>query len=156
MLLYLMRHGAAESPYTDSKRPLSGLGRQQVNRMAQLLAAETRPIDEIWHSTVLRARQTAEILSTQLGLQSRCYEKDGFKPNDSLEAGLTALEAAHLEKKPSLLIVGHLPYMPALVHALLGKIKLTQSVDFSEATIACIDCGSWNKKTLAWLQSPHQ
>jgi broad specificity phosphatase PhoE len=72
MKLYFVRHGQSEANVLNviSNRglvhPLTELGRQQAAQLAQSLAAV--PIARIYASPLLRARQTAEIISAALQL----------------------------------------------------------------------------------------
>jgi broad specificity phosphatase PhoE len=73
-LLFLIRHGATEAntrrPYVLQGRrtdlPLSEIGRRQAE--AARRALETRPIDHVFSSPLLRARQTAELLAEPHGV----------------------------------------------------------------------------------------
>ena len=69
--VWCLRHAEAEkvTPGTAPAvldKPLSVRGRHQASDAAQTLAAE--PITSIYSSTLLRARQTADLLATTLGL----------------------------------------------------------------------------------------
>ncbi len=72
MRLYLVRHGQSEANLLEviSNRglvhPLTNLGRQQAAELAQSLA--TVPIVRIYSSPLLRAVQTAEIISAALNM----------------------------------------------------------------------------------------
>ena len=71
MRLYFVRHGQSEANVQsvisnrDLPHPLTELGRQQARQLAQATAAV--PVARIYSSPLLRARQTAEILSAALG-----------------------------------------------------------------------------------------
>jgi len=71
MRLYFVRHGQSEANVQsvisnrDLPHPLTELGRQQAMQLAQAMAAV--PVTRIYSSPLLRARQTAEILSAALG-----------------------------------------------------------------------------------------
>ncbi len=71
MRLYFVRHGQSEANVQsvisnrDLAHPLTELGRQQAMQLAQAMAA--LPVTRIYSSPLLRARQTAEILSAALG-----------------------------------------------------------------------------------------
>lgn len=78
MKLYFIRHGESEantrhiisnraSPYHLTER-----GRQQAQQLAERLADV--PIDAIFSSPVLRARETAQILSTAFGVHYQVTE----------------------------------------------------------------------------------
>ena len=60
MNLFLVHHGDAVGPEIDPQRPLSAVGRANVDRLATLAAARGARPSVVWHSGKLRARQTAE------------------------------------------------------------------------------------------------
>ena len=70
MRLYCVRHGQSEANVLqvisnrDQPHPLTELGRQQAAQLAQSL--RDVPIAKIYASPILRARQTAEIVSAAL------------------------------------------------------------------------------------------
>ena len=70
MRLYCVRHGQSEANVLqvisnrDQPHPLTELGRQQAAQLAQSL--RDLPIAKIYASPILRARQTAEIVSAAL------------------------------------------------------------------------------------------
>jgi broad specificity phosphatase PhoE len=72
MRLYFARHGQSEANVLKvisnrgQQHPLTDLGRAQAAQLAQALLAI--PISKIYSSPLLRAQQTAEIVSTALGL----------------------------------------------------------------------------------------
>ena len=69
MHVYLVRHAKALSPDEDPKRPLSAEGREQAKSVARFLKRQQLVlVNEVWHSTKLRAKQTAEIFVKELAL----------------------------------------------------------------------------------------
>jgi len=114
-VIYLVRHGDAVQAQVDPARPLSPKGRAEVEATARALLKEGAKIDEIWHSTKLRARQTAEIIGQILGVR-KILEKEGLKPNDDPAPIAEILK--HIPK--TILIAGHMPFLADL-SALLGK-----------------------------------
>ena len=60
---YLVRHGAAAAGPDDRARPLTPEGRREIEVTAGALAARGVEVAEIRHSGLVRARETAEILS---------------------------------------------------------------------------------------------
>jgi phosphohistidine phosphatase len=113
MLLYLVRHGEAVAEEIDPARPLTEKGRAEVEATAKELKAEGARIDEIWHSTKLRAKQTAEIIARVLGV-SKVIEKDGLKPSDPVAPIAEPLR----QSGKTILIAGHLPFLPKLASLL--------------------------------------
>ena len=79
MLVYLIRHAHALDGADDVARPLSQRGREQVRALARLLGAHDifQPA-AIWHSPLVRARETAELLTRHAGLEIRLIEMAGL------------------------------------------------------------------------------
>jgi phosphohistidine phosphatase len=110
-MIYLMRHADAVSEEEDSARPLSARGRDQVARVcAALLGRPGFKPSEIWHSPLVRSRETAELLAKGLGLRAPLVETAGLRPNDD-PAGMAAVLAA---SKQDVAVVGHEPHLGVL------------------------------------------
>jgi len=136
----LVRHGEAASDKEDSRRPLSSVGRRQVEDLArQAKAAGVAPA-RILHSGILRAQQTAQVLAATLDPQE-VRAIDGLQPDDDPEP---AAELAG-ESEEDVMLVGHLPFLGVLSGMLLGANLETS---FSTATMACFERG--NRWKLLW------
>jgi phosphohistidine phosphatase len=128
MHLYLMQHGLALSNEADPERPLSDQGRAETLRVARAGARGGIRVDEIWHSTKLRAKQTAEILAQHLQPSGGLVELDGLAPMDDPEP-----MAARLAREDiTILVTGHLPFLERLADLLLpgggrGAVRFTNS-----------------------------
>lgn len=89
MRIYFARHGESEANILRVisnrgwKHPLTALGRTQAQALAERLKGEG--ITHIFSSPVMRAVQTAEILSTTLGLPFTTAEALRENDNGSLE-----------------------------------------------------------------------
>jgi len=114
-MIYLVRHGDTVPEERDPTRPLSEKGRAEVEATARALLKEGAKVDEIWHSTKLRAKQTAEIIAQILGVK-KTYEKEGLKPFDPVAPIAEMLKTAN----KTILIAGHMPFLGELAE-LLGK-----------------------------------
>lgn len=122
MNLYFMRHGSAveaddPSVANDNERPLTDKGVKRLRRAAHGLSRLEIPFDGILTSPVLRARQTAEIVATALGLESRLEEVAGLAPVSTVEHlrfGLT-----RYQDREHLLLVGHEPLLSKTISSLL-------------------------------------
>src|SRR5476649_1656074 len=81
MQLYLIRHAHALDAPDDFSRPLSSRGRAQVESLARHCRAHDllHPA-EVWHSPLLRARQTAQGLAAALGWKVLFQETDLLEP----------------------------------------------------------------------------
>jgi phosphohistidine phosphatase len=115
MKIYLVRHGDTVPEERDPTRPLSEKGRKEVEKTARALLQEKANIEEIWHSTKLRAKQTAEIIAQMLGVKN-VIEKEGLKPFDPPAPIAEMLKTTN----KTILIAGHMPFLADLA-GLLGK-----------------------------------
>ena len=89
MQLILIRHGEPDLSDGPEDPPLTVRGHRQAEETAARLALE--PIDRIVSSPLLRARQTAEPLAEQLGLQVDVVE--GVAEVDRWGANYVSVEA---------------------------------------------------------------
>jgi len=122
MNLYLMRHGIAveandPAVTLDNQRPLTNKGVKRLRRAARGLRRLEIPFDGILTSPVLRARQSAEIAATALGLESRLEEVSGLAPESTVEHLLFGL--TRYQDREHLLMVGHEPLLSQTISSLL-------------------------------------
>jgi phosphohistidine phosphatase len=126
----LIRHAEAAEHPVDVLRPLSARGREQTRRLGRLLAREGRfAPEEIWHSPLVRARETAAGLAAELGFKGAVGERPGLEPED--EADLTA-EWLRRETR-AVAVVGHEPHLTALVALLAGGNARALAAGFGKA-----------------------
>lgn len=118
-MLYLIRHADAVDLHPDEARPLSDRGRAQVKALAKFLGnSGAFEAEEIWHSSLVRARETAELLVKGLQFPGVCREVDGLRPEDDPHE--IARRVGKLDRAVAL--VGHEPFMSALASLLVtGK-----------------------------------
>jgi phosphohistidine phosphatase len=114
MFLYLVHHADAVGPGVDSQRPLSGYGLAQASWLAE--EARVRQVKPalIWHSGKLRSRQTAEAFLRICSPSAAFRAARGLLPGDPI---LWMENALALEEQ-DVLVVGHIPHLPALARAL--------------------------------------
>lgn len=143
-----MRHGQALSETVDPKRPLSRVGRDEVERVAGLAVGRKIGVSAIFHSGILRARQTAEILGEFLAPAS-VQQIAGLLPQDDPTIAKAELEFA----ESSVMLVGHLPHLNRLAMLLVNGGTDGQ-IEFSPATMICCsrNGGRWK---IAWALAPH-
>jgi phosphohistidine phosphatase SixA len=119
MTIYLMRHGQAAPKTevaTDGERPLSPEGRTEAYAAANGFKRLGLPVDRIWTSSLLRAWQTAELVSTVLGVSMEVCTALG--PEQDEEALFSALAGASQQR---LLLVGHQPGLERAILTLSGN-----------------------------------
>jgi phosphohistidine phosphatase len=118
MFLYLMRHGEAARPSPDQPPSLTPRGLSDVKKVAEHFRLGLYKVDNLWHSPLLRAKETAQAF---LGVLERpdiaVEEKEWLSPDSPPEEGLPQIKAF----KGSLLLVSHLPFLPNLSSLLLER-----------------------------------
>ena len=104
MKLYLVRHGEKEGWDRDS--PLAEIGVEQVKRLGKEL--KNKRIDKIYCSTWLRAKQTMDILKSDLGKISteytekiREHDHGDVRTREELEKKMVETGLTEYEFKPS-------------------------------------------------------
>jgi phosphohistidine phosphatase len=136
--LYLIRHGVSEERGDkwpdDAKRPLTADGMARMRKAARGLDRLGVTLDVILSSPFVRARQTAEIVSSRL---------TGHPPIVNCESlaigGTLAAVTADLEKhsrKTRIALVGHEPSLGELAARLIGSRR---AIELKKGAVARID-----------------
>lgn len=124
MLLTLVRHGDAEAPnhsLGDAGRCLSLRGREQARATGRALALQGARLTHVWTSPLVRAVQTTELMLTALAFDGIVEARGDLYPDSSPSSLREALDSLDsLDIDADVLVVGHMPYMPALAGELLG------------------------------------
>jgi len=114
MDIYLVQHGEAKLETEDPLRPLTDKGKNDVSTIAAEVAKKGVRVSQIFHSSKLRAKQTAEIFAPYLSV-ARVEEIKGIMPLDDPEEAKRLIEDAN----ENLMIVGHLPHLSKLASLLI-------------------------------------
>ncbi len=133
MIAYLVRHGDAVPAAENSERPLSPAGLEAVEQIARLARERQVRVSAIYHSGILRAKETAEIVAKYLMPPSGVKAIAGLLPDDDPMAGKAELEAA----TDPIMLVGHLPYMSRLAALLVRGDREAPVIEFQPAAIVC-------------------
>jgi phosphohistidine phosphatase len=151
MLLYLLQHGEAVPEAENPDRPLTAIGRADIERLGDFLVASKVRIDRIVHSGKLRAETSAAIIAQKLPNAPQIELHDRLLPGDSPEW----LADAVAGWKDDTLVVGHQPFMGRCVSRLILGKEPPVVVDFVPGTIACLArrgaTGAW---FLSWMMTP--
>lgn len=150
MFLYLVQHAEAKKEEEDSSRQLSEKGFQDISRVAAYVAQLNIKIDKIFHSTKLRAKQTAGILFENLKPMKGISEVDGLSPLDDPNIWAERLK----DLQENVLLAGHLPHLARLSALLLSGNADKNIVSFRMGGIVCLkkdDAGIWS---LQWMLTP--
>jgi phosphohistidine phosphatase len=129
MDVYLMQHGEAWPEQANPERPLTDAGRATVERVARRAAGLGLRPDEIRHSGILRARQSAEILATQLGAAGRLREEPGLRPQDPV-APVAERLLGRATEEVAVALVGHLPFLERLASRLVAGDEAAEVLAF--------------------------
>jgi phosphohistidine phosphatase len=106
-------------------------------------------VSAIFHSGILRAEQTAEIMARHLVPELGVRRITGLAPQDD-----PAIAKAELETSQApVMFVGHLPHMSRLSSLLIHGELDSGVVEFAPATLVCVvyEDSRWQ---LAWVLSP--
>jgi phosphohistidine phosphatase len=146
MKLYIMRHAQASfrAP-SDRERPITESGIKQTNDLLLVNRDQISDINLIWCSDLLRAKQTAGLVSEALKIEAT--EKPFLSPDGDLRLVLAELEK--LSSDDCLLVVSHQPLVGELVSALLnGNIHQAHPYATSEVLALELDVVGLGMATL--------
>ncbi|MBI3005187.1 MAG: phosphohistidine phosphatase SixA [Ignavibacteriales bacterium] len=151
MLIYLLRHGdAAQNPSLhDRERPLTELGQQQAETVADFLKRSHTSINAILCSPLQRAREMAAPVQRHLDIRNFRLSEYLIPGNDVRQL-LAQINADSVE---SVLLVGHEPLLGELT-SLLVTTANDLKVEFKKGTLALIEAGSPVREAqgvLKWL-----
>ena len=124
MNIFILRHGIAVEPGSpgfekDSARPLIPRGERRLRSASEAMKKLELSFDLILSSPFVRAKQTAEIIASELKLKKRVEFFGGLVPGGNSKALIYALN----ELKPSpenVLLVGHEPSLSRLISLLVS------------------------------------
>lgn len=124
MQLLLIRHAIAEdaklfacSSSNDTDRPLTEAGRKRMRKGANRLRSQVQTIDVLACSSLLRARETAEIVSRAFGDISVAEREDLAPDSDKMNSLLDWLKSC--APTETVALVGHAPHLLSLAGMLL-------------------------------------
>ncbi len=149
MLIYLVRHGEALSELEDPARPLSALGKGNIQRLGDHLARHVKLMPGyIYHSPKARAAQTASIISAALPQGPAPVQTDGLLPMD--DPGIWAEQLSSADR--DVMLVGHLPYLSRLASLLLVWDAGKEIADFTPGTVLCLEKSASCR--IKWMMAP--
>jgi phosphohistidine phosphatase len=148
--VYLIRHAHAVAGAEDSARPLSRRGIGQTRDLARFLkpAGRFEP-EEIWHSPLVRSRQTAKLLREHLHLTAPLALVANLEPEDDPQRAARRLTAA----ARTIAVVGHEPHLSALASLLVAGQASPPVFVMKKAAILALE-GAGSHWRVRWHWSP--
>ncbi len=136
MKIYVLRHAEAEPNEPDESRALTAKGEESVKDLARYLKKRQMPdVEEVLHSPLLRAKQTAEILTSKLKLNVSVAEEPLLKP----DSDVAELSAKLAKENGDLLLVGHNPHLERLIALLVHGRADASIVDLKKCGLVCLE-----------------
>jgi phosphohistidine phosphatase len=162
MELYLLRHAIAvvrgtEGFRRDSDRPLTDKGSSKLRRVVRGMNVLGLSFDLILTSPYLRARQTAEIVATAMDAEAKLERSPNLAPDGDPRA-LIAQIVSRSAASPSVLVVGHEPYLSQLISVLISGDEHT-AVTMKKAGLCKLVAQTLRYgrcASLEWLFAPAQ
>ena len=158
MNLFILRHASAgtrrSNPLLDVKRPLDKDGKQHCLHLAHVLNAMKVQFDLVVSSPLKRSLQTASLVGTETGYESKILISKALEPSATYQDFLKLLsECAGHE---NLLIVGHNPNISQFLGSLItsggGKTN-PANVRLRKGSIARLTLQR-GPATIQWLLGP--
>ena len=134
MEVYLVQHGESKPESEDPKRPLTDKGRGEVEYVALHSAALGLQVTQIFHSSRLRAKQTAEIFAQHLVPAPHVMEQKVLGPSDDPYETKQLIQ----REEKSLMLVGHLPHLSRLASLLILGDPGKEVVRLSMGGVVCL------------------
>jgi phosphohistidine phosphatase len=137
----------------DAARPLSPLGVRRSRKAAAGLKELCKAPDRLLTSPLIRARETAKIL-TEVAGWPRAEIAPELKPGKGAAAALTLLGK---DRSRRIAIVGHQPDLSALLAACLLKDNSDLPIEIKKNAVACLSFDGRarvNGAALKWLATP--
>ena len=129
----LIRHALAEDSLNDSQ--LSSQGRLIQEKMSSFLVDQGLNISRILHSPLLRAKETAEILSAAFHVKPE--EENALSYDFDSDSLLKKIPDPKHNK--TIILVGHMPSLMHFAHALVGKAFLPGEIARSGVVVLKFD-----------------
>jgi phosphohistidine phosphatase len=158
MQLLIIRHAIAferdrQRWAEDAARPLSPAGFRESRKAAAGLKELCKVPDRLLTSPLVRASQTAEILTEVAGWPPAKIASE-LKPGQGAAAVLTLLAK---DRSKRIAIVGHQPDLSALLAACLLKDRSGLLIEMKKNAVACLSFDGRARlggAALEWLATP--
>jgi len=147
----LTQHGEAKRKDEDPQRNLTDKGREETKKIAEYFVRNIDiKVDRIIHSTKLRAKQTAEILSSIIKPTNGVIEEANLEP--TADPSVWATKLSNLNE--NIIIVGHLPHLSKLVSLLVVNDSEKEIVRFRYSNMVCLERNDEERWRIMWIIRP--
>ncbi len=138
MLLYIVRHGDADTPAeNDDDRELSQKGIRVTAAMAKLLKSAEFDVPEIIVTSPLpRAEQTARIMAEEFASKAKFEINPGLRPGSGLESAMSII-ASKKDSCNVLMVAGHDPLFSKLASAIVSGTE--QGIEMKKSAVALFE-----------------
>eukprot|EP00741_Cyanophora_paradoxa_P002425 tig00000076_g2350.t1 len=139
--IIVCQHALAEP---DGERPITADGARETRAVAAFLKASGLQYGPVFHSGVLRARQTAEILAGADSAYQLEQLQAKSEPAEALRAVSEACSDARERFVP--LLVSHMPFVGRFVAFLVNgdaSREVVKCVNSGAIVLAAVDGGGW-------------
>src|SRR5580765_5915040 len=157
MNLFILRHASAgvrrSNPLLDLKRPLDKDGKRHCMLLAHTLNALNIQFDLIVSSPLKRSIQTASLVGTETGYESKILISKALAPEANFRDFQKMLSECRLYE--NLLVVGHNPNLTQFVETLLVPSSATSypQIRLRKGSIARLSL-TRAPATMQWLLDP--
>jgi phosphohistidine phosphatase len=166
MNIYILRHASAglkrPNPILDRKRPLDKDGKRHCLQLGLVLNSMKLQFDLIVSSPLKRCMQTASLVGTEAGYESKILSSGALAPEATLAQFQKLLKEC--SKFENLLLVGHNPNLTAFTASLLvppvGTATLAAAdttnmpIRLRKGSLARLNMTRGPGATLQWLLDP--
>ncbi|MBW2064146.1 MAG: phosphohistidine phosphatase SixA [Deltaproteobacteria bacterium] len=150
MRVLLMQHGKPVPEEENPGRPLSGEGRREAGSVAKFLRKGGIRIGLALHSGKTRARETAELVTSELAPGLTPVEEKGLSPLDDVKEVAQKLRGMNED----VLICGHLPHLGKLASFLIAGDESIPIVKFQQGGVLCLESNDGKEWSIAWMVVP--
>jgi phosphohistidine phosphatase len=141
MTIYLVQHGKSVPKEENPERPLSEQGRREVEKIAVGLKDYNIHVNFIYHTSKLRAVQTAQILHNHVHAAHGLIQTEGMNPNDDVRSFVQ-----NITLHDQAMFVGHLPFMERFVSYLVAGDEEKLVFKFQNAGVIILQYSEEQKK----------
>lgn len=160
MDLFIARHGeagkAVPSVTEEFERPLTQIGKREIQTLADTLQDLHLKFDAILTSPLKRAQESATIIARTLKILDRMEECDDLKPEGSKHE--LSKKLSRMKQQSLVLIVGHEPFLSGMIGETISG-NANARINLKKGGVAKLRISSFSPKLsgeLKWLLTPSQ